>query len=124
MNSWMTGAELELAGHGTTKRTVNLLEAIQRIRFDNAEDGDDLKQAAAVNVCSITSQQMEWSRTFSFWQASEKNRSSLSSRRVRRQNRVCSKGRTFLIATCLPEGRCNAATTVPYAPSPRLCRSL
>lgn len=52
-------------------------------------------------------------RTFSLTHVSEKNLSSLSSRRVRRQKRVCSKGRTFLMATSLPEGLWTAAATVP-----------
>ena len=56
--------------------------------------------------------------TFSFMQVSEKNLRSLSSRSVLRQNRVCSKGRIFLIATSRPEGICRAEATVPYAPSP------
>lgn len=57
--------------------------------------------------------------TFSLTHVSEKNLSSLSSRSVRRQKSVCSNGRTFLMATSLPVGICNAAATVPYAPSPR-----
>ena len=50
---------------------------------------------------------------FSFTQVSEKKRSSFNSRKVRKQNRVCSNGSTFLIATCRPDGLCKAATTVP-----------
>lgn len=50
---------------------------------------------------------------FSLTHASEKNLRSLSSRSVRRQKRVCSKGRMRLMATCRPVGRCLAATTVP-----------
>lgn len=66
----------------------------------------------------------EMGHTFSLTHESEKNLRSLSSRRVRRQKRVCSNGRTFLMATSLPEGLWRAATTVPYAPSPRPWRSL
>lgn len=50
---------------------------------------------------------------FSFIHVSEKKRSNFNSRRVRKQNKVCSNGSTFLIATCLPDGLCKAATTVP-----------
>lgn len=62
--------------------------------------------------------------TFSLTHESEKNFSSLSSRSVRRQKRVCSKGRIFLMATSLLVGLWRAATTVPYAPSPSPWRIL
>lgn len=52
-------------------------------------------------------------RAFSFTHISEKNLSNLSSRNVRRQNRVWSNGRIFLMATYLPEGLWRAAATVP-----------
>ena len=50
-------------------------------------------------------------RTFSLTPASERNLSSLSSRRVRKQNMEWSKGAIFLIATLRPDGRWMAEQT-------------
>ena len=62
-------------------------------------------------------------RTFSLTPASERNLSSLSSRRVRKQNMEWSKGAIFLIATLRPDGLWMAEHTMPYAPSPTTSRT-
>lgn len=99
--------------------TVDLLELLLRRRLDNVQDRDDLPRHVRLQNNKHPTARM---RTFSFTQVSEKNFNSLSSRSVRRQKSVCSKGRTFLIATSFPDGLCSAAATVPYAPSPSPCR--
>ena len=105
-------------------RTVDLLEVIVGWGFDDVEDGDDLDDARRRVTTDCRLMHRDGRRTFSLTQESEKNFSNLSSRSVRRQKRVCSNGRTFLIATSLLEGLWSAATTVPYAPSPRPWRIL
>lgn len=61
--------------------------------------------------------------TFSLTPASLRNLSSLSSRRVRRQNIEWSKGAIFLMATLRPLGLWIAEQTMPYAPSPTTSRT-
>jgi hypothetical protein len=56
--------------------------------------------------------------TFSLTPSSAKYFNNFNSLNVLKANMECSNGATFLIATFVPDGRCVAETTTPYAPSP------
>ena len=100
------------------ERTVDLCKRLEGRRLDDIQDGYNLKAIKQGPVWDALE-----SLTFSFTHVSEKNLRSLSSLSVRKQKRVWSKGKTFLMATCRPLGLWRAAATVPYAPSPIAWRS-
>jgi hypothetical protein len=90
--------------------TVYFFELIYGRGLDDIEDRDDLWiRSINMTVLSHTGKQ----RTFSLTPHSLRNLSSLSSRRVRKQNMEWSKGAIFLIATFLPLGLWMAEQTMP-----------